>query len=45
MSHLPGFTVDVPDFELEVDDLSAFDFDVINLKSTNNPITVKVNHI
>ncbi|KAF8267037.1 hypothetical protein EI94DRAFT_1786630 [Lactarius quietus] len=41
VSHLPGFTIDVPEFALEVDDLSAFDFDSVTLKSTNSPITVK----
>jgi len=41
VSHLPRFTIDVPEFALEVDDLSAFDFDSVTLKSTNSPITVK----
>jgi len=41
VSHLPGFTIDVPEFALEVDDLSTFDFDALTLKSTNNPINVK----
>ena len=44
-SHLPGFTINVPDFALEVDDLSAFDFDTFTLKSTNNPITIKVRRV
>lgn len=43
--HLPDFTIDVPEFALEVDDLSAFDFDAFTLKSTNSPITVKVSRI
>jgi hypothetical protein len=45
VSHLPGLTIDVPEFALEVDDLSAFDFDALTLKSTNSPITVEVSHL
>ena len=43
--HLPDFTINMPEFALEIDDLSAFDFDAFTLKSTNNPITVKVSRI
>jgi hypothetical protein len=43
--HLPSLTIDVSEFALEIDDLSAFDFDAITLKSTNSPITVKVSCI
>ena len=45
VSHLPGLTIDMPEFALDVDDLSAFDFDALTLRSTNSPITVKVSHI
>lgn len=41
VSHLPGFTIDAPDFTLEIDDLSAFYFNAVTLKSTNSPITVQ----
>ena len=42
VSHLPGFTIDVPEFALEIDDLAAFDFDAVTLKSTNSPIIAEV---
>jgi hypothetical protein len=45
VSHLPGFTIDAPDFTLEIDDLSAFYFNAVTLKSTNSPITVQVSHL
>jgi hypothetical protein len=41
LHHLPGFAIDAPEFALEIDDLSAFYFNAVTLKSTNSPITVQ----
>ena len=40
--HLPNFIFDLPEFAVEVEDLSLLEFDVFALKSTDSPITVKV---
>jgi len=40
IQHVSTFTIDMPKFVLDVDDLSAYSFDTFVLKSTDRPITV-----
>ena len=45
VSRLQGFTIDVPEFALEIIDLAAFRFDAVMLKSMDSPIIAGVSRI